>query len=44
MLLIAGGNSPVPAGELTVRVLTGKPADVSAFRLQANGKVPMTQT
>lgn len=39
MLLIAGGNSPVPAGELTVRVLTGKPADVSAFRLQANGKV-----
>ena len=39
MMLIAGGNSPVPTGELTVRVIAGKPADVSAFRLQSNGKV-----
>jgi len=39
MELSAGGNTPVPATRLQIRVSTGKSADVSAFRLYANGKV-----
>jgi len=39
MELIAGGNTPVPATRLQIRVSTGGSADVSAFRLYADGKV-----
>lgn len=39
MILTEGGNGPVPFGDIVVRVLSGKDADISAFRLQANGKV-----
>jgi tellurite resistance protein TerA len=39
MNLTTGGNSPVPIGELVVRVQTGVEADISAYRLGANGKV-----
>jgi len=36
--LIAGGNGPVPETTLVIRVKSGIAADVSAFRLDANGK------
>jgi len=36
--LIAGGNGPVPETTLIIRVKSGIAADVSAFRLDANGK------
>ncbi len=39
MELIAGGNTPVPTARLHIRVSTGKSADVTAFRLFADGKV-----
>ncbi|MEG1213266.1 MAG: TerD family protein [Leclercia sp.] len=39
MNLIPGGNAPVPAQELRVRVTSGGPVDASAFRLFADGKV-----
>ncbi len=39
MNLTPGGNAPVPAQALTVKVLSGMPVDVSAFRLFADGKV-----
>lgn len=39
MNLTPGGNAPVPAQELRVRVTSGGPIDASAFRLYANGKV-----
>lgn len=39
MNLTPGGNAPVPAQELTVRVTSGGPVDASAFRLFQNGKV-----
>ncbi|MDR0217900.1 MAG: TerD family protein [Enterobacteriaceae bacterium] len=39
MNMTPGGNAPVPNQILTVRVLSGSSADVSAFRLFANGKV-----
>lgn len=39
MNLTAGGNCPVPTGELTIRVRTGVEADISAYRLGASGKV-----
>ncbi|WP_312409957.1 TerD family protein [Pseudescherichia sp.] len=39
MNLMPGGNAPVPAQELRVRVTAGGPVDASAFRLFADGKV-----
>ncbi|MBL6217686.1 TerD family protein, partial [Klebsiella oxytoca] len=39
MNLTPGGNAPVPAQELRVRILSGGPVDASAFRLFAAGKV-----
>ena len=39
MNLTAGGNCPVPTGELVVRVQTSVEADISAYRLSANGRV-----
>ena len=39
MNLTPGGNAPVPAQELRVRVIAGGPVDASAFRLFADGKV-----
>ena len=39
MNLTPGGNAPVPAQELRVRILSGGPVDASAFRLFADGKV-----
>ncbi len=39
MNLTPGGNAPVPAQELRVRVTSGGPVDASAFRLYASGKV-----
>lgn len=39
MDLMPGGNAPVPAQELRVRIASGGPVDASAFRLFANGKV-----
>lgn len=39
MKLIPGGNCPVPSNLLTVRVITGVEADISAYRLMANGQV-----
>lgn len=36
--LIAGGNGPVPETTLIIRVKSAIAADVSAFRLDANGK------
>lgn len=39
MDLMPGGNAPVPAQELRVRVASGGPVDASAFRLFVNGKV-----
>ena len=39
MNLTPGGNAPVPNQSLVVRVSSGVPADISAFRLYDNGKV-----
>ncbi|RJT39856.1 TerD family protein [Rahnella woolbedingensis] len=39
MTMTPGGNAPVPAQVLTVRVLSGVPVDVSSFRLYACDKV-----
>ena len=39
MNLTPGGNAPVPAQELRVRVIAGGPVDASAFRSFADGKV-----
>lgn len=39
MNLMPGGNAPVPAQELRVRVTSGGAVDASAFRLYASGKV-----
>lgn len=39
MNLTPGGNAPVPAQELRVRILSGGSVDASAFRLFADGKV-----
>jgi len=39
MNLTPGGNAPVPANELAVRVSAGGPVDASAFRLFHDGKV-----
>ncbi|WP_313161588.1 TerD family protein [Kosakonia cowanii] len=39
MNLTPGGNAPVPAQELRVRVTSGGAVDASAFRLYASGKV-----
>lgn len=39
MNMTPGGNAPVPAQTLTVRVLSGASVDASAFRLFENGKV-----
>ncbi|WP_312176011.1 TerD family protein [Pseudescherichia sp.] len=39
MNLMPGGNAPVPAQELRVRVTASGPVDASAFRLFADGKV-----
>lgn len=39
MILTVGGNASVPSDELIVRVISGKNADISAFRLQSDGKV-----
>ncbi|MCS3430819.1 TerD family protein [Klebsiella sp. BIGb0407] len=39
MNLTPGGNAPVPAEELRVRIASGSPVDASAFRLYADGKV-----
>lgn len=39
MNLTPGGNAPVPAQELRVKILSGGPVDASAFRLFADGKV-----
>ncbi len=39
MNLTPGGNAPVAAQELRVRVISGGPVDASAFRLFADGKV-----
>lgn len=39
MNLTPGGNAPVPAGELRVRILSGSAVDTSSFRLFADGKV-----
>lgn len=39
MMLSVGGNASVPIGELVVRVFSGNEADITAFRLQSNGKV-----
>ena len=36
--LTPGGNAPLPTTEVSVSVKTGKAADVSAFRLYAEGK------
>lgn len=43
MNLTPGGNAPVPAQELRVRILSGGPVDASAFRLFADGKVQETR-
>ncbi|SET46816.1 TerD family protein [Thorsellia anophelis] len=37
--LTAGGNAPVPNELLTIRILSGHPSDISAFRLYDNAKV-----
>ncbi|MCY5856555.1 tellurium resistance protein TerA, partial [Salmonella enterica subsp. enterica serovar 1,4,[5],12:i:-] len=39
MNLTPGGNAPVPAQELRVRITSGGQVDASAFRLYADGKV-----
>ncbi len=39
MIMTPGSNAAVPAGQLTLRVLSGAAADASAFRLYASGKV-----
>lgn len=39
MNMTPGGNAPVPAKALTIRVQSGAPVDASAFRLFATGKV-----
>lgn len=39
MNLTPGGNAPVPAQELRVRITSGGQVDASAFRLYAEGKV-----
>lgn len=39
MNLTPGGNAPVPNQSLVVRVSSGVPVDISAFRLYDNGKV-----
>lgn len=39
MNLTPGGNAPVPNQALVVRISSGTPVDVSAFRLYDNGKV-----
>jgi tellurite resistance protein TerA len=39
MTMTPGGNAPVPAQVLTVRVLSGVAVDASSFRLYASGKV-----
>ncbi|MCZ8781115.1 TerD family protein [Escherichia albertii] len=39
MNLTPGGNAPLIAHNLQVRIISGGPADASAFRLFANGKV-----
>lgn len=39
MNMTPGGNAPVPAQPLTIRVVSGAPVDASAFRLFENGKV-----
>ncbi|WP_159565410.1 TerD family protein [Budvicia diplopodorum] len=37
--LVAGGNTSVPSSALKVKIISGKAADVSAYRLYANEKV-----
>lgn len=37
--LTAGGNCPLPTAELAIRISAGGEADISAFRLYADGKV-----
>ncbi len=39
MELTPGGNAAVSTALLTVRIISGRAADISAFRLYANGKV-----
>lgn len=39
MTLTPGGNISVPDQTLMVRIHSGSPVDVSAFRLYASGKV-----
>ncbi|MCQ3991484.1 TerD family protein, partial [Klebsiella pneumoniae] len=39
MNLTPGGNAPLIAQDLRVRVISGGPVDASAFRLFADGKV-----
>lgn len=39
MTMMPGSNAPIPTQMLTVRVLSGVPIDVSAFRLYETGKV-----
>ena len=37
--LVAGGNASVPSSTLRIKIISGKAADVSAYRLYDNGKV-----
>lgn len=37
--LVSGANTSIPSGLLTIRILSGHPADISAYRLYENGKV-----
>ena len=39
MNLTPGGNAPLIAQDLRVRIISGGPVDASAFRLFADGKV-----